>query len=67
MGTGDPIDLVLEDSKQANRDRHLEAVAKMTDARADTDHSGHQDGVAIRRCRDAVSPYDIRLYAIPVM
>lgn len=67
MGTGDPIGLVLEDSKQANRGRPLEAVAKMTDARTDTDRSGHQDGGAIRRCRDAVSPYDIRRYVTPVM
>jgi hypothetical protein len=62
MGTGNPIDLALEDSKPANRGRHLEAVAQMTDARTDTDHSGHQDGVAIRRCRDAVSPDHIRRY-----
>jgi Transposase DDE domain len=60
--SGEPIYLVIDDSKNANRGQCMEAVAKMKDPVADTYIQGHQYVCAILVCRDHVIPFGIRLY-----
>ena len=59
---GEPVYLILDDSKEAKRGKTLDAVAKMKDSTADADIRGHQYVCAILVCRDHVLPFGIRLY-----
>jgi len=58
---GEPISLVLDDSKKAKRGQAMDAVAKMKDSTTDAYIRGHQDVGAILVCPDHVIPFGIRL------
>ena len=60
--SGEPISLVIDDSKKAKRGKAMDAVSKMKDPVLDAYIQGHHYVNAILVCRDHVSPFGIRLY-----
>jgi SRSO17 transposase len=58
---GEPIYVLIDDSKKAKRGQCLDAVAKLKDPVTDTDSRGHQYVCAILVCRGQVIPWGIRL------
>jgi hypothetical protein len=61
LGTGETIDVVMDDAKQATRGKAMEAVAKMKDPMTAGDIRGQQDVCALLVVRAPVIPWGIRL------
>ncbi len=59
---GDTVYLILDDSKQAKRGKHMEAVAKMKDPTTHAYIRGHQYVCGTLLFREHVIPWGIRLY-----
>ena len=59
---GDTVYLILDDSKQAKRGKHMDAVAKMKDPTTDASIRGHQYVCGLLFFRQHVIPWGIRLY-----
>jgi SRSO17 transposase len=59
---GEPLYLILDDSKKAKRARAMDAIAKMKDPTTEAYIRGHQYVCAILVCRHHVIPFGIRLY-----
>jgi SRSO17 transposase len=61
-GKGEPLYLVIDDSKKAKRGQAMDAIAKLKDPTPAAYLRGHQYVCAILVCRDHVIPFGIRLY-----
>jgi SRSO17 transposase len=59
---GETLYLLIDDSKQAKRGQHMDAVAKMKDPTSDAYIQGHQYVCGILVFRQQVIPWGIRLY-----
>ena len=59
---GDPLYLLIDDSKKAKRGQHMDAGAKMKDPTRDAYIRGHQYVCGILVCRQQVIPWGMRLY-----
>jgi SRSO17 transposase len=59
---GEALYLLIDDSKQAKRGQHMDAVAKMKDPTTDAYIRGHQYVCGILVFRQQVIPWGIRLY-----
>jgi DDE superfamily endonuclease len=60
-GQGEPLSLIIDDSKQAKRAKAMDAIAKMKDPTTDAYIRGHPYVCAILVYRDHVIPFGIRL------
>src|SRR5882724_11574891 len=61
-GTGETLDLSIDDSTKAKRGKAMDAIAKMKDPTTEASIRGHQYVGAILVCRDHVIPFGLRLY-----
>jgi SRSO17 transposase len=59
---GETLYLLIDDSKQAKRGQHMDAVAKMQASTSDASIQGHQDVCGLLVFRQQVIPWGIRLY-----
>ena len=62
LGTGETLDRIIDDSRQAKRGKAMDAMAKLKDPTTDVDSRGHPYVCAIRLYRNPVIPFGIRLY-----
>jgi hypothetical protein len=62
---GEPLYLLIEDSKKAKRGQHMDAVATMKDPTSDAYIRGHQYVCGILVFRQQVIPWGIRLSVQP--
>jgi hypothetical protein len=61
-GQGEPIDLIIDDSKQATRGTAMDAIAARKAPTAEAYIRGHHDVWAMLGYRDHVLPFGLRLY-----